>query len=56
MQKKLWSELTPAQQQEFIKQLIHIGDNDTANYPNHLYQIKDGKCHGWIVGAKNLKK
>jgi hypothetical protein len=56
MTKLTWAELSQQQKNEFTKQLIHCGDKDPENYPNHTYQIKDGKCHGWIYKGEVYKK
>jgi len=55
MEKKKWSELTKEQQEDFKKQILFVGDKST-NYESHIYQIKDGKCHGWIVNGANRIK
>jgi hypothetical protein len=48
MVKLTWAELSQSQKDEFVKQMQFAGDKNTANYPKHIYQIKDGKCHGWV--------
>jgi len=56
MTKLTWAELSQEQKSEFTKQLIHVGDKDPKNYHNHTYQIKNGKCHGWIYKGQIYAK
>lgn len=46
--KLLWEELTDSQKSTFVSQMKHAGWKDESRYPFHVYQIKDGKCYGWI--------
>lgn len=56
MIKKTWKQLTQQEKTEFVKQMKLAGWNDESKYPNHLYQIKNGKCYGWIDNGKKLIK
>lgn len=43
-----WTDLTDSQREEFTKQMKFAGWKDEKDYPKFVYQIKDGKCWGWI--------
>lgn len=56
MVKLTWDQLSEDQKKEFTRQLQFAGDRNEANYPKHIYQIKDGVCHGWIYLAALYNK
>lgn len=47
--KRLWKQLTPAQKEEFSKQLIKCGYKTQKNWKMLEFQLdEDGGCYGWI--------